>query len=167
MIDEESLQTGTVIGQLSDTIQAQINDFLTDGIVTTGEVIGGIFLTGDQLFWVEQLTVGSGTNFINDGWFQIDEHGTRDVLAGTSFGEERVEGVITTTNGLIGWHLTIRLDTVFQTEQLPAGITDLDTGLTDVQAEGFTHFVCFVVLKLEKVTAKYTLPELRYLEIFS
>jgi hypothetical protein len=33
------------------------------------------------------------------------------VLAGASLGEEAVEGVITTTDGLVGRHLTIRLDT--------------------------------------------------------
>jgi hypothetical protein len=61
------------------------------------------------------------------------------VLSGTSFGEKGVEGIITTTDSLIGGHLTIRLDTVFQTEQLPAGITDLDTSLTDMDTESFTH----------------------------
>jgi hypothetical protein len=28
---------------------------------------------------------------------------------------------------------------VLETEQFPAGISDLDTGLTDVDADGFTH----------------------------
>jgi hypothetical protein len=39
---------------------------------------------------------------------------------------------------------SIRLNAVFQTEQLPAGITDLDTGLTDMDAQSFTHFVLLV-----------------------
>jgi hypothetical protein len=126
MVDHKTLKAGTVISQLTDTIQAQVNNFLTDGVVTTGEVISGIFLTGDQLFRVEQLTVGTSTNLIDDGRFQIDEDSTRDMLTSTGLREEGVESVITTTNGLVGWHLTIRLDTVFQTEQLPAGVTDLE-----------------------------------------
>jgi hypothetical protein len=65
------------------------------------------------------------------------------VLPGTRFGEEGVEGVITTSNGLIGGHLTIGLDTMFEAEQLPARVTDLDTGLTDVDADSFTHFEGF------------------------
>ena len=40
--------------------------------------------------------------------------GTGDVLAGTGLREERVEGIITTTNGLVGGHLTIGLDAVPQ-----------------------------------------------------
>jgi hypothetical protein len=34
------------------------------------------------------------------------------VLTGSSLGEEGVEGIITTTNSLVRWHLTIGLDTV-------------------------------------------------------
>jgi len=139
VVDHETLKTGTVIGELPDTIEAEIDDFLTDGVVTTGEVVGGIFLSGDQLFRVEELTVGSGTDLIDDGGLQIDEDGTGDVLSGTSFREKGVEGIISSTDGLIGGHLTIRLDTVFQTEQLPAGITDLDTGLPDMDTKSFTH----------------------------
>jgi hypothetical protein len=139
VVDHETLKTGTVIGQLTDSIQAQVDDFLTDGIVTTSEIVSSIFFTRDQLFRMEQLSVGTSTNFINNGRFQIDEDGSWDVFTSTSFGEKGVESIITTTDGLIGRHLTIRLDTVFQTEQLPAGVTDLDTGLTDMDTKSFTH----------------------------
>ena len=47
----------------------------------------------------------------------------------TSFTEEGVEGVVSSTDGLVGWHLAIRLDAMLQAVQLPASITDLDTGL--------------------------------------
>jgi len=141
VVDQEALETGTVVGKLSETIQAQVDDLLTDGVVTTGEVVRGILLTRDQLFRVEELTVGTGSDLIDNGGLQIDEDGTGNVLSGTSFGEKGVESVIATTDGLVGRHLPIRLDTVFQTEQLPACVTDLDTGLTDVDADGFSHFV--------------------------
>jgi len=51
--DKETLKTSTVISKLSDTVEAKVDNFLTDGVVTTGEVIGGIFLSRDQLFGVE------------------------------------------------------------------------------------------------------------------
>jgi hypothetical protein len=143
VVDEESLETSAVIRELTDTIQAQVDDFLTNGVVATSEVVGGIFLTGDKLLGVEELTVGTGTNLIDDGRLQIHEDATRDVLPGTSLGEEGVESIITTTNGLVRRHLTIRLNTVFQAEQLPARITDLDTGLTDVDADSLSHLVEF------------------------
>jgi hypothetical protein len=37
----------------SDSIEAEIDDFFTDGVMSSGEVVGGIFFSGDQLFWVE------------------------------------------------------------------------------------------------------------------
>ena len=54
------------------------------------------------------------------------------MLASTSLREEGVEGVVSTSNGLVTGHLTIRLDAVLQAVQLPAGITDLDSSLANV-----------------------------------
>merc|ERR1712113_922788 len=51
--DKESLETSALIGELSDSVEAEVNNLLTDGVVTTGEVVSGIFLTGDELLWVE------------------------------------------------------------------------------------------------------------------
>ena len=129
---EESLETSALIGELSDSVEAEINNLLTDGVVTTGEVVGGILLTGDKLLWVEELSVGAGSDLIDDGRLEIEEDSAGNVLASTSLGEEGVESIVATTDGLVGRHLTVWLDTVLEAEELPAGVTDLDTGLTDV-----------------------------------
>merc|ERR1712157_11718 len=71
--DKETLKTGTLIGKLSDSVKDKIDDFLTDGVVTTGVVVGGIFFAGDQLFGVEQLAVGTGTDLIDNSWLKIDD----------------------------------------------------------------------------------------------
>ena len=130
--DHEALKTSALIGKLSDSVEAEINNLLTDGVVTTGEVVGGIFLSGDELLGMEQLSVGAGSDFIDDGRLEIEEDSAGDVLASTSLGEEGVESIIATTDSLIGGHLTVRLDTVLEAEELPACVTDLDTGLTNV-----------------------------------
>jgi len=130
--DEETLETSALIGELSDSVEAEIDDLLTDGVVSSGEVVGGIFFSGDELLGVEKLSVGSGSDLIDNGWLEIKEDGSWDVLASTSLGEEGVEGIVTTTNGLVGWHLTVRLNAVLKAEELPACVTDLDTGLTNV-----------------------------------
>merc|ERR1712179_553120 len=117
---EESLETSTLIGQFPDTVEYKIDDLLSDGVVTTGVVVGSILLSGDELLGVEKLTVGSGTDLINYGWLQIDEDGTGYVLASSGLTEEGVEGIITTSDGLVRGHLAIRLDSVLQTVQLPA-----------------------------------------------
>jgi len=140
--DEEALETGTVVSELADAIEGKINNFLTNGVVTTSVVVGSIFLAGDELFGVEELAVGTGTDFINDGGFQIEEDSTGDVLASTSLGEEGVEGIISNTDGLVRGHLAVRLDAVFKAVEFPAGVTDLDTGLTDVNGDDLAHFSC-------------------------
>ena len=129
---KESLETSALIGELSDSVEAEINNLLTDGVVTTGEVVGGILLTGDELLWVEELSVGAGSDLIDDGGLEIEEDSAGNVLASTSLGEEGVESIVATTDGLVGRHLTVWLDTVLEAEELPAGVTDLDTSLTDV-----------------------------------
>jgi hypothetical protein len=88
---------------------------------------------------MEELSVGSGSDLIDNGWLKIEEDTSWDVLTSTSLGEEGVESVVTTTDRFIGWHLTIWLDSVLEAEKLPAGVTDLDTGLTDVDGNDFSH----------------------------
>ena len=60
------LETGTLISQFSDSVEDKVDDFLTNGVVTSGVVIGGIFFTGNQLFRVEKLTVGTGSDLKTD-----------------------------------------------------------------------------------------------------
>jgi len=138
--DKETLETSALIRKLSDSIKAEIDDFFTNGVMSSGEVVGSIFFTGDKLLWMEELSVGTSSNFIDNGWLEIEEDSSWDVLTGTSLGEEGVESVITTTDGFVGWHLTVRLDSVLEAEKLPAGVTDLDTGLADVDSNHFAHF---------------------------
>jgi len=130
--DEETLETSALISELSNSVEAEIDDLLTDGVVTSGEVVSGILLTGDELLGVEELSVGTSSDLIDNGGLEIEEDSAGNVLASTSLGEEGVESVVTTTDGLIGRHLTIRLNTVLEAEEFPTGVTDLDTSLTDV-----------------------------------
>jgi hypothetical protein len=62
--DEEALESSTLVSQLTDTIQNQVDDLLTNGVVTTGVVIGCILLSGDKLLRVEQLAVGACSDLI-------------------------------------------------------------------------------------------------------
>lgn len=115
-VDEESLKTSTVVSQLSDSIEAQVNDFSSDSVVTSSEIVSGVFLSGDELFWMEQLSVGTSSDLVNNSWFEIQEYGSWDVLSSSSFTEEGVESIITTTDGLVTWHLSIRLNSVLEAE---------------------------------------------------
>lgn len=78
------MKTGTLIGQFTDTIEYEVDDFLANGIVTTSIVVSytkrktslsrekyfaksnltGIFLAGDELFGMEKLTISTSSYFI-------------------------------------------------------------------------------------------------------
>ena len=88
---------------------------------------------------MEKLSVSSGSDLINDSWFEIEEDGSWDVLSGTSLREEGVEGIIATTDSFVRWHLTIRLNSVLETEEFPASVTDLNTSLTNVNGDNLSH----------------------------
>jgi hypothetical protein len=71
--DQETLQACTIVCQLMDLIQAQIHDFLIDGIMATREVFGGIFFTIDEFLWLKKLLIFVVSNFIYDSWFLIQK----------------------------------------------------------------------------------------------
>ena len=47
---------------------------------------------------MEELSVGSGSDLIDNGWLEIEEDGSGNVLTGTGLREEGVESVVTTTD---------------------------------------------------------------------
>jgi len=81
---------------------------------------------------VEQLSVGTGSDLIDYGRLEVKEDGSWDVLASSSLAEEGVEGIVSSSDGLIRWHLTVWLDTVLKAEQFPTGVTNLNTSLSDM-----------------------------------
>ena len=58
------------------------------------------------------------------------------MLAGPSLCKEGLEGVI--PEGLVAGHAAIGLDAVLKAVQLPAGVTNLATGLADVDGDTLT-----------------------------
>ena len=77
--------------------------------MTTGKVVGSILFPADQLLGVEELAVCSSPHLVNDSGLQIHKNGTGNMLPSTSFAEKGVESIITSPNGLVTWHLAIRL----------------------------------------------------------
>ena len=96
---------------------------------------------------MEELSVGSCPHFIDNSRLQVKENSSRNVFPGSSIAEECVEGVITTSDGLIAGHLTIRLDAVLQAVQLPAGIANLAAGLADVDRNTLSLKVRIILLE--------------------
>lgn len=74
----------------------------------------------------------------NDGGFQVNKDGPGNILPSPSLTEEGCKRVIMAPDGLMRLHLAVRLDTVFQAVELPAGVPHLDTSLAHVDRDAFT-----------------------------
>ena len=133
--DEETLEAGAVVGELADAVEDVVDELLAYGVVSAGVVVGGVLLAADYLLGVVELPVGPGPYLVADGRFKVNVHGARDVLSGPGLGEEGVEGIITTTDSLVGRHLAVGLDSVLEAVELPATVSGLDTGLADVDRQ--------------------------------
>ena len=79
----------------------------------------------------EDSLVNAAADLVDDGWFEIDEYGARDVLARAGFGEEGVEGIVDAVL-VAGSDAAVRSDAVLETVKLPASVADLAAGLANV-----------------------------------
>ena len=79
--NQETLETSTVVGNTADLVEDLVDHLLSDGVVTTGVVVGGILTTGDHVFGVEKAAVGAGTDLIDDIGLEVTVDGTGDIFA--------------------------------------------------------------------------------------
>merc|ERR1712223_724253 len=137
MEKKKSLKTSTLVGQLPDSVQNQIHDLLANGVVAPGVVVGGVLLAIDQLLRMVELTIGSNSGLVDDSWLQVNENSSWNMFSASSLREEGSEGVV--SKGLVRGHAAVRLDTVLQTVELPTGVSNLDSSLSDMNRDTFSH----------------------------
>ena len=93
-------------------------------------------VTCNELFRVKKLLVFSGSHLVDNRGFEIDKNGSRDVFSGARFAEKSWQIFI--VNGCR--HGSVRVDSVFEAVEFPAGVADLDSGLSNVEGNNFSHF---------------------------
>ena len=76
--------------------------------------------------------------FTDNSGLEVHEDSPGNMFSSAGLTEERVERVIPAADGLVAGHLSVRLDAVLQTVELPAGIANLDAGLTNVDTDTLT-----------------------------
>ena len=74
----------------SYSVHDTVDHLFANGVVTTGIVVGGILLSADQLFRVEELAVGASADLVDGRRVKIDEERTGDVFAAARLGEEGI-----------------------------------------------------------------------------
>ena len=55
--NQETLESGTIVGEFSDSVKDIVNELFANSVVTSSIVVGGIFFTGNQLLWMKELFV--------------------------------------------------------------------------------------------------------------
>jgi hypothetical protein len=147
--DQESLKSSAVVDQLSDSVQSGIDELFSNGVVTSGVVVGGIFLSRKKLVRVEELSVSSVSGFVDDAGLQIDKDSTGNVLASRSLREEGVEGIILYSWSLVAWHHSVWLNSMLKAVQFPARISELNSSLSNVNRKNLSHD-CALVVEIRK-----------------
>merc|ERR1719326_296888 len=74
VVDKETLQTSAVVREFAYSVKDEVDNFLANGVVTTGVVIGGVFFARDQLLGVVQLAVGTSADLIDHSRLEVDVH---------------------------------------------------------------------------------------------
>merc|ERR550534_1062925 len=87
MEQKESLKSSTGVSKLPNPVENQVDNLLSNSVVSSGVVVSGVLLSVDELLGMVQLTVGSASGLIDDGRLQIDEDCSWDVLASSSLRE--------------------------------------------------------------------------------
>merc|ERR1712159_402527 len=62
VVHKETLQTSAVVSELAHSVKDEVDNLLSNGVVTTGVVIGGVLFARDELLGVVQLTVGASAD---------------------------------------------------------------------------------------------------------
>jgi hypothetical protein len=138
--DQEVLYPSALVRELTDAVEGQIHNLLSNGVVATRVVVRRVLLLIDDLLRMEQLPVSARTNLIDHGRVKVHEDSTINMLPGTRLGEEGVERVVPDADRLLRGNLALRLDTVLEALQLPTAVSDLDIGLTSMDRDNFTHY---------------------------
>ena len=86
-------------------------------------------LTRNDLIGEIHSTVFTSTYLVTYGSIKVHKYCTRYVFHRACLGKKRLKRVVATADGQVTHHRTIELDTVFETVEIPAGITRLDTTL--------------------------------------
>lgn len=79
--DEEALETNAVIGDAANLVEDAVDELLSDGVVTTSIVVGSILLASDHHLRVEEVSVGTSSDLVDDVGLQIAVDGSGDILA--------------------------------------------------------------------------------------
>merc|ERR1711971_921682 len=104
MKHKEALDVRGVFSQPFQPVHRNLYLLLPNGVVAPGVVVGSVLLASDHAAGVEEVSVRTGPDLIDDGWLQVHEDSPGDVLASGRLGEEGVERVVSNPHRVVVRH---------------------------------------------------------------
>jgi hypothetical protein len=140
--DQETLKGLAVVGNTSNSVNDIVNHLLSNGVVTTSVVVGGILLATDQQLRMEKVAVFTSSDLVDRRGVEIDEKRSRNMLAAAGLSEEGLERTGVTNIGSIGVRSTVGAEAVLEKVELPSRVTELGTSLAQVEVKNLAlHLV--------------------------
>jgi hypothetical protein len=133
--NKEALKAITLVSNLANAIQSAVEEILANSIMAASIVVRSVLLAADELVGMEELGVSASANFVDNRGLQVDHDGTGNVFARTSLAEKGLKALIVTR----ARHSAVRLNTVLEAIEFPAGISCLDASLANVEGDDLTH----------------------------
>ena len=93
----------------------EVNDLPADGVAPAHEIGGGALLSRDRMLGLTELLARANAQTIHTCWPTIDEDRAWTMLSETS------------TDSHVTWHMNVRINTTFETDQLRTCVADVDT----------------------------------------
>jgi hypothetical protein len=128
------LKTVTALGDAPDAIHRRLDELAAEAVVTATVVAARVLFARDQRDGIEQRTVAAAADLVdgnrlgveeNHAWHALDA--VRVVVVAAA--EERVGVVV---NVVVPAERPIGLNSMLETEQLPAGASDLSCELRGI-----------------------------------
>jgi len=128
VINKEPLKRITIVCQLSDPIQSQLDEVFSNRVIASREVIRSVLLAWNHLRRVEQFTICSGSHLVDHSWLQIEVNWSGHIPSCLSLWEESAKSLVVGRDG----HYSVCWYSMLKTEEFPAGISKLYSSLPDV-----------------------------------
>lgn len=139
MEHEEPLQTIGLFSHPSDYIHGISHQLLPYVEVTPSKIVRRVLLATDQIIRMEQASERTGLHLIDYRRFRVDQNGSRNIAIRYSSLEERAAEAVTVVGAVrfLLLQFAILADLVLQAIEFPSRISQLDSGLADVNGNGF------------------------------
>ena len=137
--DLESLEAVASFGFLSGDVEDGVDELGSLGVVTLGPVVAGSGLSEDEVVGSEELTEGSGSDWVHGSWFKIHKDSSGDVPSSGGFVVVDIDPLeLEVGVSVVG---TGGVNSVLVGDDLPEFGTDLVAALTSLDVDDFSHAI--------------------------